>query len=401
MTANHSYNTPAKGTLDWHLLLNENFNRLERDVPVVDVEANRDTYVPYSGTMFFATDTGRRFVGDGDAWTELPYPDSTTSSGGSADDSTSGTTTTANVVVSTSGGTASAARDGSEFSSGSAENVLNDVMNDLQDGDHVLLQSGDYLVNTPKTGNNLNDITWESSGSMTLDDQGEFVPWMVGFPDCDGVTIVGGTYDYDIGNNTDDGRYGTQSTLNVKRSTNIEIKETTLLNAADMFIGGNDATFVNIHHNDMRGSGERGVYMSQDASDIEVHNNIIRGVRSGAIRSNEGPTRWYIHDNEIVMDPSKYGPIYLLEGGTNDIRIENDRGILHGTGEVLNMEWNGPNGELNRNVTITGGYYEGTSDISSQYQRFADLKDTDLSSISVSADTELVEMPIIYPEIHE
>lgn len=397
MTANHSYNTPAKGTLDWHLLLNENFNRLERDVPIVDVEANRDTYTPHSGTMYFATDTGRRFVGDGSAWSELPYPDGTTTDSGSSD----GTSTSANVTVSISSGTARAARDGSEFTSGDAESVLNDVMDTLRDGDHVLLGSGEYRITSEKTGQGVSDIVWESNGSVTLDDRGAFVPWMLGFPDCDGVTITGGTYDYDIDNNTDDGRYGTQSTLNVKRSTNVEIRETTLLNAADMFIGGNDATFVDIHHNDMRDSGERGVYLSQDASDIEVHNNVIRGVRSGAIRSNEGPTRWYVHDNEIVMDPSKYGPIYLLEGGTNDVRIENDRGILHGTGEVLNMEWTGPNGELNRNVTITGGYYEGTSDITAQYQKFSDLNDTDLSSVSVSAETELVEMPIVNPEIHQ
>jgi hypothetical protein len=223
---------------------------------------------------------------------------------------------------------------------------------------------------------------------------------MFGFLGFEDLTIVGGTYDYDKPNNTDDGVYGTQANINIKRSTNVEIKETTLLNAEDMFIGGNDATFVNIHHNEMRSSGERGIYLSESASDIEVHNNIIRGVRSGALRSNEGPTRWYSHDNDIVMDPSNTSAVYLFEGGVDDIRIENDRAVIKSSGDILNMEWLGADGSKNGNVTITGGYFEGNPE-KQDWQEFADLQDTDLSTVSVSAETEIVDLPISHPEIHE
>ncbi|AUV82859.1 hypothetical protein C2R22_15435 [Salinigranum rubrum] len=401
MTPNHGYNTPTEGTLDWHLPLNDNFDRLERDVPVVDVESNLDTYVPHTGTLFFATDTGRRFVGDGENWSELPYPDGTTSndSGSSSDDGSS-TDSTANVVVSISSGTASAARDGSEFASGDADSVFDSVMNGLRSGDHVLIESGTYEINTLKQTNGLTDITWESKGEVYLDDKGTPQNRMFGFWNCDGVLITGGTYDYDQPNNVDDGKPGTQSILNVKYSTNIEIEDTTLLNAEDMFVGGNNATYVNIHHNEMRKSGERGVYISEDAHDIEVHHNVIRGVDSGALRSNEAPTGWYIHDNDIVMEPNDYGVVYLFGTGASDIRIENDTGKISASGEILHCKNTDSNGNPNRNITITGGYYEGNPE-KQNYQRFSVLEESDLSTISVSAETEIVNLPINNPEIHE
>jgi hypothetical protein len=398
MTANHGYNTPAKGTLDWHLLLNENFKRLERDVPIFDAEANRDTYVPHSGTMFIASDTGRRYVGDGEAWTELPYPDGTKSTTDPTNSDT--TTSSANVVVSINSGTASAARDGSEFASGSADSVFDSVMNSLQSGDHVLIEAGTYQINTLKQASGLTDVTWESKGEVYLDDQGTPQPRMFGFWDCDTVLIQGGTYDYDAANNADDGVPGTQSILNVKRSSNVEIRETTLLNAENMFVGGNNSTFVNIHHNEMRKSGERGVYLSEGASDIEVHNNVIRGVDSGALRSNEAPSSWYSHDNDIVMDPNSYGVVYLFGTGAHDIRIENDTGKISASGEILHCKNTDSDGNPNRNISITGGYYEGNPD-KQDWQAFAELNQTDLSTVSVSAETEIVSLPINYPEIHE
>lgn len=32
MTENHNLNTPQKGTSEWHIPLNENFNKIEDDV---------------------------------------------------------------------------------------------------------------------------------------------------------------------------------------------------------------------------------------------------------------------------------------------------------------------------------------------------------------------------------
>lgn len=62
------YNTPSKGTTDWHIPLNENFSALERDVEIRDAEANLGNYTPRSGAKFFSTDTGRQYVGDGQNW---------------------------------------------------------------------------------------------------------------------------------------------------------------------------------------------------------------------------------------------------------------------------------------------------------------------------------------------
>lgn len=71
MTENHDLNTPAKGATDWHVPLNDNFERLDTDVEVRDRESNRGSYTPKAGAKFFATDTGAAFIGDGSNWNRL------------------------------------------------------------------------------------------------------------------------------------------------------------------------------------------------------------------------------------------------------------------------------------------------------------------------------------------
>jgi len=68
MTDNHGYNTPDKGTANWHVPLNENFERIDTDVEVRDTETNLDQYRPRSGTKFLAIDTGHLYIGDGQQW---------------------------------------------------------------------------------------------------------------------------------------------------------------------------------------------------------------------------------------------------------------------------------------------------------------------------------------------
>jgi len=65
---NHGYNQPNEGTTDWHIPLNENFQKLEADVEVRDVEANMGDYAPTMGSKFFATDSGATYTGDGTQW---------------------------------------------------------------------------------------------------------------------------------------------------------------------------------------------------------------------------------------------------------------------------------------------------------------------------------------------
>jgi hypothetical protein len=71
MTDNHSYNTPTRGATDWHVPLNDNFERLDGDVEVRDRASNRGDYVAKAGAKFFATDTGATYIGDGSNWNRL------------------------------------------------------------------------------------------------------------------------------------------------------------------------------------------------------------------------------------------------------------------------------------------------------------------------------------------
>lgn len=71
MTENHDYNTPEKGTQDWHTPLNANFTQLDEDVEIRDKASNLAGYKPKSGAKFFSLNTGKIYVGDGSNWTRL------------------------------------------------------------------------------------------------------------------------------------------------------------------------------------------------------------------------------------------------------------------------------------------------------------------------------------------
>lgn len=71
MTENHDYNTPEKGATDWHIPLNENFERIDGDVEIRDEDANRSEYTPKPGAKFLATDTENEYIGDGSEWQKL------------------------------------------------------------------------------------------------------------------------------------------------------------------------------------------------------------------------------------------------------------------------------------------------------------------------------------------
>ena len=65
------YNTPEEGNTDWHIPLNENFEALDRDVEIRDLDANRDEYDPKQGTKFVSTDTHDVYLGDGTSWEHI------------------------------------------------------------------------------------------------------------------------------------------------------------------------------------------------------------------------------------------------------------------------------------------------------------------------------------------
>lgn len=71
MTTNHNYNTPPRGTENWDVPLNENFEQLDTSIEIRDNDANRSEYEPKQGAKFLAVDTKKVYLGDGNQWTHL------------------------------------------------------------------------------------------------------------------------------------------------------------------------------------------------------------------------------------------------------------------------------------------------------------------------------------------
>lgn len=74
-TTNHELPRPEPGSFagSWgDEIMNDDLTaKLEERVPIVDAESELSTYEPYETAAFIASDTGRRFVGDGDAWLKV------------------------------------------------------------------------------------------------------------------------------------------------------------------------------------------------------------------------------------------------------------------------------------------------------------------------------------------
>jgi len=67
-TPNHGYTTPPEGTENWHVPLNENFEKLDNDVEIRGPEEDKGKYEPEEGTKYEATDSGAVYYGDGTSW---------------------------------------------------------------------------------------------------------------------------------------------------------------------------------------------------------------------------------------------------------------------------------------------------------------------------------------------
>ncbi|WP_152436294.1 hypothetical protein [Halosimplex carlsbadense] len=67
-TPNHQYNVPEEGAKDWHVALNENFERIDEGVEIRDTEANKGDYDPRDGAKYEATDSGAVYLGNGNSW---------------------------------------------------------------------------------------------------------------------------------------------------------------------------------------------------------------------------------------------------------------------------------------------------------------------------------------------
>lgn len=71
MTSNHNYTTPSKGTQDWNVPINKNFEKIDTDVEIRDSDANKSNYDPKLGAKFLATDSKKVYLGDGNKWNYL------------------------------------------------------------------------------------------------------------------------------------------------------------------------------------------------------------------------------------------------------------------------------------------------------------------------------------------
>ena len=70
-TPNHSYNTPEKGTENWHGPLNKNFDSLDVDVELRDEgPPSSNNYQPVNGAKYLDTVTGLVYLADGNTWSE-------------------------------------------------------------------------------------------------------------------------------------------------------------------------------------------------------------------------------------------------------------------------------------------------------------------------------------------
>jgi hypothetical protein len=68
-TPNHGYNVPSEGQEDWHIPLNDNFERFDTDIEIRGEESGLAKGLdPVEGAKLLATDTGRTYIGDGEEW---------------------------------------------------------------------------------------------------------------------------------------------------------------------------------------------------------------------------------------------------------------------------------------------------------------------------------------------
>lgn len=67
-TPNHNYNIPERGTTDWDILLNENFQDIDSDITIRDEDSNRVNYTPELNKKFESIDSGTVYYGNGDNW---------------------------------------------------------------------------------------------------------------------------------------------------------------------------------------------------------------------------------------------------------------------------------------------------------------------------------------------
>ncbi|WP_318568806.1 hypothetical protein [Salinigranum marinum] len=72
-TPNFSLSQPTKGSLDWHVPLNKNYDLIDGKLPIVAKYSNRDNYNPLNNQLLFAHDIGQWLIfnRESDSWKKL------------------------------------------------------------------------------------------------------------------------------------------------------------------------------------------------------------------------------------------------------------------------------------------------------------------------------------------
>ncbi|MFC5969867.1 right-handed parallel beta-helix repeat-containing protein [Halomarina salina] len=315
---NERYATPEKGSLEWHVPLNENFEKLSRDVEVRDVKANRTNYAPTAGALFRATDTGEVFYGDGSQWTALNPPNESPE-----------TTGVGGYVSAESYGLSSAA---------DPEQNADALRTAIESNDVVYLPAGTYVCDAVETWNTGNTTIF---GRGTLKASPDVDEWdhFLRFRGGENLVLDGLTID---GDRDDDTGRGAVRFENVTAATvkNCEVKNwqdhdgTTDQPHAVNFVGcrGVWATDNHVHH-----VGAKGINAYARNSDpidgVVFRGNYVHDTGEEAlfcgseVNTAENPARFIVEGNHLRDNRSQYLVRVAGDGGENHTIIANNTAL--------------------------------------------------------------------------
>jgi hypothetical protein len=164
MTKNHSYNRPEEGELNWHLPINENFEKLDTDVEIRDQYTKIKEYTPSEGAKFLSIDTEEAYIGDGNQWNKLDSTGKDPRVSSLLADSLYTPSRSSSAIVRTEGSKYIADGDFGEISSGTDASSVLQAANDKihsEGGGSVYLKPGTYTLTSTISGSP--DVSWLSS----------------------------------------------------------------------------------------------------------------------------------------------------------------------------------------------------------------------------------------------
>ena len=313
------YTTPEKGSLEWHIPLNENFEKLGRDVERRDVKANRANYPPTSGALFRATDTGEVFYGDGSVWTPLNPPT----------DGPDGLTVT---------GHASAEAYGLSTSAPPDQNA-DALRRAIESNDVVYVPAGEYVCDGVQTWD-AGTTTLFGHGTLRASENVDKWGFLLRFRGGDRLVLDGVCLDGDRDDDTARGgvRFENVTTATVR---NCEIKNwqdhdgVTDQPHAVNFIGCRAAWAVDNHVHHVGGKGLN-AYAESGGEPIDsvvfrgnyVHDTGEEAVFAGSeVNTADNPARFVIEGNHLRDNRSQYLVRVAGDDGENHTVIANNTAL--------------------------------------------------------------------------